>query len=159
MFPATVLVIDSDLGIVNAFGKSLGRQGFEVYGATSPDEGWEFLRKKQPQALILDIQVPGQQELQFLRKSKALYASLPVIVITAYSTSFTEADARREGADGYFPKPFDLDALIEKLKAVAFNDSDAAAELSDAGQHAAAVSRRPKYESFNHHCLERSMAV
>ncbi len=159
MFPATVLVIDSDLGVVNAFRKSLGRQGFVVYGATSPDEGWEFLKQKKTQALILDIQVPGPQEIQFLRKSKALYASLPVIVITAYSTSFTEADAKREGADGYFTKPFDLDALIEKLKAVAFTDSDAAAEPSDAGQYAAAVSRQQKCERFNHPYMERSLSI
>jgi CheY-like chemotaxis protein len=108
------------------------------------------LKKKKPQALILDIQVPGPQGMELLRESKALYSSLPVIVITAYSTSFTEADAKREGADGYFTKPFDLDALIEKLKAVAFTDSDAAAEPSDAGQHVAAVSRQQKCERFNH---------
>lgn len=66
--------------------------------------------------MILDIQLPKPQSLSLLREAKKLYPSLPVITMTAYSTSFTEADALRAGADAYFIKPFDLNSFVRKLK-------------------------------------------
>jgi DNA-binding response OmpR family regulator len=128
MLPASVLIIDSDPGVVNAFAKSLGRQGIVVYGTTSAYEGREVLHQEKPQALILDLQFPDQPGLEFLHETRIFYPALPIIVITRYSTSFTEADARREGAAGYFVKPFDLNALIEKLQTVVFNNQDATAK-------------------------------
>src|SRR5574341_884483 len=127
MSSAPILIIDSDAGVVNAFSKSLGRQGFVVYGTTSARTGRAVLQEKQPHALVVDIQVPESQGLELLREAKILYPSVPVIVITAYSTSFTEIDAWREGADGYFVKPFDLQALIEKLRGIV---NDAAAKAA-----------------------------
>ncbi|MGH7450921.1 MAG: response regulator [bacterium] len=112
----SVLVIDSDLGIVNAFKATLPRWGFAVAGVDSFNQGFEVLKKEKPQALILDIQLPKPQSISLLREAKKLHPTLPVITITAYSTSFTEADALREGTDAYFVKPFDLIALVRKLK-------------------------------------------
>jgi DNA-binding response OmpR family regulator len=68
--------------------------------------------------LILDIQLPKPQSISLLREAKKLYPALPIIAITAYSTSFTKTDAIREGADAYFVKPFDLSALVRKLQAM-----------------------------------------
>jgi DNA-binding NtrC family response regulator len=113
-----VLIIDSDDGVVNAFVKTLGRHNFIVYVASSTSQALYTLKKRKVHAVIADIRVPGPPGIDLLRTIKALYPSLPVIVVTAYSTSFTEPDAVREGADGYFVKPFDLNALIQKLKAV-----------------------------------------
>jgi DNA-binding response OmpR family regulator len=112
----SVLVIDSDLGIVNAFKATLPRWGFVVDGIDSFNQGFEVLKKEKPQALILDIQLPKPQSISLLREAKKLHPTLPVITMTAYSTSFTEADALREGADAYFVKPFDLEVFIRKLK-------------------------------------------
>lgn len=137
--PATVLVIDSDSGVVNAFGKSLERQGFAVCGTSSVSEGLQALRQLQPRALILDIQAPGPPGLELLREVRALYPSLPIIATTAYSTSFTGADAKRAGADGYFVKPFDYQALIDKLKAVVFSPTTSAAATLLALYHSAAA--------------------
>lgn len=117
--PASVLIIDSDAGVINAFVKTLGRHGFLVLVASSASQGLEILRNRRPHVLILDIQGSAPAGVELLREVKALYPSLPIIAMTAYSTSFTETDAIREGADGYFAKPFDLDALVEKLQAVA----------------------------------------
>lgn len=124
MLPDSILIIDSDAGVINAFGKSLGRQGFVVYGTTSALEGWKVLQTKQPQALILDIQFPEAQGVDLLREARILYPGLPIIVITRYSTSFTEADAKREGADGYFVKPFDPRALLEKIQTLTFTNTE-----------------------------------
>ncbi|MGH7596572.1 MAG: response regulator [bacterium] len=113
---ASVLVIDSDLGVVNAFKKTLSHWGFAVAGVDSFNHGLEVLKKGKPQVLILDIQIPKPQSISLLREVKKLYPTLPVITMTAYSTSFTEADAIREGADAYFVKPFDLEAFVRKLR-------------------------------------------
>ncbi|MDZ7343236.1 MAG: response regulator [candidate division KSB1 bacterium] len=114
----SVMVIDTDIGVVKAFKTALPRWGFLVAGFTSMARGFEALKKEKPQALILDIQLSKPQSISLLREAKKLYASVPIIVITAYSTSFTEAQAIREGADGYFVKPIDLHALVRKLEAV-----------------------------------------
>lgn len=113
---SSIWVIDSDLGVLEAFKTSLSRRGFVVAGFASIAQGFEALKKEKPHALILDIQLPKPQSLSLLREAKKLHPSLPVITMTAYSTTFTEADALRAGADAYFAKPFDLTALVRKLK-------------------------------------------
>jgi DNA-binding response OmpR family regulator len=114
--PTSILVIDSDPGVLNAFKTSLSRWGFTVAGFASIAQGFEALKEEKPHALILDIQLPKPQSLSLLREAKKLHPSLPVITMTAYSTSFTEADALRAGADAYLVKPFDLTALVRKLR-------------------------------------------
>jgi DNA-binding NtrC family response regulator len=116
--PISVVVIDSDSGVVNAFKTALPRWGFTVSGFASITQGFEALKREKPQALIVDIQLPKPQSISLLREAKKLYPALSVIAMTAYSTSFTEADARREGADGYFVKPIDLYELVCKLQTV-----------------------------------------
>jgi DNA-binding response OmpR family regulator len=86
--------------------------------------------EEQPLALILDMQLPKSRSIALLHQAKQLYPSLTLITMTAYSTSFSEAEAIREGADGYFVKPIDLDALVRKLKAVANRAEMRAAEKS-----------------------------
>lgn len=127
--PISVLVIDADVSIVDAFEKVLGRQGFVILRAYSAPAGLEILRQREVDAVIIDICVPGAPDVAFLREIKALYSKLPIVVMTAYSTSFTHADAMREGASGYFVKPFDLSDLVRTLKKVASNqDSFAISE-------------------------------
>lgn len=147
MLLASILIIDSDAGVISAFGKSLGRQGFVVYGTTSAFEGWKVLQTKQPQALILDIPFPESQGIELLREAKVLYPALPIIVITRYSTSFTAADAKREGADGYFVKPFDPQALLEKIQALTFAPPETRAELPPIKHAEAVASWRPQSAS------------
>ncbi|MDZ7362279.1 MAG: response regulator [candidate division KSB1 bacterium] len=116
--PASVVVIDSDAGVVNAFKTTLRRLGFTVAGFASIAQGFEALKREKPQALIMDIQLPKPQSITLLRQAKKLHPALSVIAMTAYSTSFTEADARREGADAYLIKPIDLHELIRTLQTV-----------------------------------------
>lgn len=114
--PISVLVIDADVSIVDAFEKVLGRQGFVILRAYSAAAGLEILRQSEVDAVIADVCVPGAPDVAFLREIKALYSTLPIVVMTAYSTSFTQADALREGAYGYFVKPFNLNDLMRTLK-------------------------------------------
>jgi DNA-binding NtrC family response regulator len=102
---------------LNAFKISLPRSGFVISPFVSIIQGFEALKMKRPQVLILDIQLLEPQSVALLREARKFYPTLPIIATTAYSTSFTEADAIRNGANGYFVKPFDLDALIQQLKA------------------------------------------
>lgn len=114
----SVLVIDADVSIVEAFEKVLRRQGFLVLRAYSAQAGLEILRQRDVDAVIVDICVSGAPDVAFLREIKRLYPALPIVAITAYSTSFTQADALREGADSYFVKPFNLSDLVRTLKGV-----------------------------------------
>lgn len=134
----SVLVIDRDVSVVNAFRKVLGRHNFIVFEASSTKQAFEVIRQNKPQVLIVDVQVPGPPGVEFLAEIKRRYPSLPIFTVTAYSTSFTEADAKHQGVDGYFVKPFDINSLVERLKAVARNHEGAAANY----QHWACSSGR-----------------
>lgn len=124
-----VLVIDSDPGVLNAFWTSLWREGFTVMGTTSSRQGLEILHKMLPEVLIMEVRLPGPPGIDLLRKVKAEFPTLPIVTMTTQSTSFTKAEAMREGADSYFVKPFDLNDLIEQLHHLALTYKEGAAAL------------------------------
>jgi len=124
---AKLLVIDSDREVARAFARALARSDFTVLAAPTVNDGLALLREHQPQALILEIRVPGPPHVTELRLLKKLYPQLPVLVTTAFSTSFTESDAKREGAAGYFVKPFDIRTLLESLQTLMKNEQGGAA--------------------------------
>jgi two-component system OmpR family response regulator len=67
-----------------------------------------------PDLILLDVMLPDGNGLEFCREVKDSQPLIPVVVMTAYARHglVTEADARACGADGFVPKPFDVDALL-----------------------------------------------
>jgi DNA-binding response OmpR family regulator len=67
-----------------------------------------------PAVILLDLSLPDGNGLTFCRELKASHPLIPVVVMTAYARHglVTEADARACGAEGFVPKPFDVDELL-----------------------------------------------
>ncbi|MBI5740112.1 MAG: sigma-54-dependent Fis family transcriptional regulator [Nitrospirae bacterium] len=116
-----ILVVDDEAGILHSFKKLLGRYDYDVITASSGEEAAERAAKETPDLVIMDINMPGMDGLETLRKLKSLHPGLTAIIMTAFSTSQKAITAMKFGAYDYITKPVDnaqLISLVEKALAV-----------------------------------------
>jgi len=94
----------------------LKADGYSVIEVGDGDEALARIEQDQPDAVLLDLKMPGRDGLAVLAKLGPALAELPVIVITAYGGSAAAIEAMRRGAYDYLTKPFDLDEVQLTLK-------------------------------------------
>jgi two-component system, NtrC family, response regulator AtoC len=114
--PFTVLVADDDRTIRRNLVKLLQSEGYRPLEAASGDEALACVRDQKPDAVLLDLKMPGRDGLSVLAEIEPLLAELPVIVVTALGGSAAAIEAMRRGAYDYLSKPFDLDEVLLTLK-------------------------------------------
>jgi two-component system nitrogen regulation response regulator GlnG len=90
-------------------GESLGH---EVVATSSAEQALSCTQKRRPDAVVLDIRLPGMNGLSAIERFQHNFGDVPIIVITAYGDLQTAVDAVRRGAFDYIAKPFD----VEKVK-------------------------------------------
>ena len=112
----TILVADDDRTIRRSLACSLKADGYSVIEAGDGDEALARIEQDQPDAVLLDLKMPGRDGLAVLAKLGPALADLPVIVITAFGGSAAAIEAMRRGAYDYLTKPFDLDEVQLTLK-------------------------------------------
>ena len=118
---AEILCIDDENGVVELVELIMQREGIAVKGALSGSEGLALMRQQQPQAILLDIMMPGMDGWAVFKEMKAdsTLKDIPVIILTARDSSFEEIIARdRAGVDDYIIKPFTPAKLRESIKKV-----------------------------------------
>ena len=116
-----VLVIDDQPDIVLMVKLILELEGDQVIGAGSGEEGLAVLEGSVPDAVLLDIRLPGIDGWDVLRtmRSRGLLDRLPVVMISAHSAPSASGRALAEGARAYLTKPFDADDLLATLDELA----------------------------------------
>jgi two-component system response regulator AtoC len=107
----TILVAEDDRAIRFSLACSLTAEGYRVVEAGDGDEALAQIEREQPDAVLLDLKMPGRDGLAVLAALGPALADLPVIVITAYGGSAAAIEAMRRGAYDYLTKPFDLDEV------------------------------------------------
>ncbi len=112
----TILVAEDDRAIRFSLACSLKADGYGVIEVGDGDEALARIEQDQPDAVLLDLKMPGRDGLAVLAKLGPALADLPVIVITAYGGSAAAIEAMRRGAYDYLTKPFDLDEVHLTLK-------------------------------------------
>lgn len=113
---ATVLVVDDDRDVRDILGHYFTAKGYRVETAESADGLFGTLERANPDIVLLDLMLPGEDGRSVLNRLRASpsWGELPVIMITA--THDTGALQRlRAGTDGWFEKPLDLRALLESV--------------------------------------------
>lgn len=103
-----VLVVDDEPAICWGFRELLRGEGHEVTIASSAEEALQVAPTCQPDAIILDVRLPGMDGLTALKKLKAKSDDAPVVVMTAFGNLETAVRAVEEGAFDYLTKPFEL---------------------------------------------------
>jgi len=107
-----ILIIDDDDQLRCSFEKLLKEEGYHVEGAPSGEAGLKRIRDRVPDAVILDMQLPGMNGLETFKRIYEIEPKLPVIIMTAYGTTETAIEATKMGAFDYILKPFDIPEML-----------------------------------------------
>jgi two-component system KDP operon response regulator KdpE len=112
-----VLAIDDERGILKVIKMELAEQGFRVLTAGTGEEGLALAEKHRPDLVLLDIAMPQMSGIEVLRELRER-SSVPVIMLTAYRAETDKVRGLELGADDYVSKPFSLDELTARVRAI-----------------------------------------
>lgn len=112
-----ILVVDDEADICNIIRYNLEAEGFLVTVSENGIDAWNRLERNLPDAIILDLMLPGINGLDFCKKVKGRY-DVPIIILTARSGETDAVLGLEIGADDYVRKPFSPRELIARLRAV-----------------------------------------
>ena len=110
-----ILIIDDEEAVCWALERALAGEGHQVAVASSAEEGFELAARKPPEAVVLDVRLPGMDGLTALGKLRQITHDAPVIVVTAFGNLNTAVRAVEGGAFDYLAKPFDLQQALDAV--------------------------------------------
>ena len=113
---ARILVIEDDASIRELTERGLRSAGFEVLTAATGDDGLARFRADRPDAVVLDVMLPGMDGLEVCKAIRAASA-VPVVMLTARSDTLDVVVGLESGADDYVTKPFEMAELIARVRA------------------------------------------
>jgi DNA-binding response OmpR family regulator len=113
--PSRVLVVDEDLAVLRLCERVLGAGGYQVVSATDPAQALVRIADGAFDAVLIDIDLPGQDGLQLLREMRGRGLVAPVLLMTAFPSLDTLVSGTENGAVGYLIKPFDARQLARAL--------------------------------------------
>ena len=118
MSEAHVLVVDDDARLRALLSRYLAEQGFRVTTAGHAADAREQMRSMQPDALVLDVMMPGENGLSLTQSLRAGHAGLPILLLTARGAPEDRIAGFEAGADDYLGKPFEPYELVLRLRAM-----------------------------------------
>ena len=124
-----ILVVDDDPAVRRSIDRALRLEGYDVVAVPSGGEALEALAQAPPDALILDLGLPdldGVDVIQALR----IWSKVPIIVLSGRSGAAEKVAALDAGADDYVTKPFSMNELLARLRAVLRRPSPEEAPLA-----------------------------
>ena len=111
-----ILIVDDDPGQRSLLDSFLGSQGFQTVVVDSGQQALETLRTGKFDIMISDVRMPGLSGLETLRLARQEHATLPVLLVTAFTDVRDAVAAMRDGAVNYLSKPIDLDELLANVR-------------------------------------------
>lgn len=113
-----ILVVDDDRAVRESLRRSLSFHGYTVELAVDGVEALAAIAADRPDALVLDVMMPRVDGLEVCRRLRGAGDDLPVLVLTARDTVSERVAGLDAGADDYLPKPFALEELLARLRAL-----------------------------------------
>jgi two-component system, OmpR family, KDP operon response regulator KdpE len=117
MSKPVVLVVDDEPQILRVMRASLPIRGYEVLTASSGKEALDQLSKQVPDLVILDLAMPEMSGLEVCRRVRE-FSTVPIIILSAKGSESDKVAALDLGADDYVTKPFGMDELLARARAV-----------------------------------------
>ncbi|MEX2624070.1 MAG: response regulator [Acidimicrobiia bacterium] len=118
-----VLVVDDEPGIVRALGINLRALGYEIEAAASGEEALRKAADHRPDAVILDLGLPGIDGVDVIRGLR-VWTNIPIIVLSVREAEREKIAALDAGADDYVTKPFGMGELLARLRAALRREID-----------------------------------
>ena len=122
-----ILVVDDDRAVRESLRRSLQFNGYQVELAGDGVQAMEQIEAQRPDALVLDVMMPRLDGLEVCRRLRSTGDDLPILVLTARDAVSDRVAGLDAGADDYLPKPFALEELLARLRALlrrAANEAD-----------------------------------
>ena len=113
-----ILVIDDDARDRDLLAAVLTKRGYEVILADNGGTGLMLCHRRTPDAVVLDLNMPGIDGRSILRQLRTLHPTLPVVVFSGLGTEEVEQEMLNQGATAFIPKAFSLDQLGSALQEV-----------------------------------------
>lgn len=111
-----ILAVDDEPPMLRALGANLRARGYDVDLAATGEEALELAARHQPDAVILDLGLPGISGLDVIRGLRG-WTDTPIIILSAREAQGEKVAALDVGADDYVTKPFGMDELLARVRA------------------------------------------
>jgi two-component system response regulator MprA len=113
-----ILIIEDDQAILKILQRGLAYEGYTVDTATEGRSGLMLARDHQPDLVILDWMLPGMDGLEVCHRMRTASGSVPILMLTAKDAVQDRIQGLDAGADDYMVKPFNLDELLARVRAL-----------------------------------------
>jgi two-component system response regulator MprA len=113
-----ILVVDDDRAVRESLRRSLQFNGYQVDTAGDGQQALESVTSQRPDAMVLDVMMPRLDGLEVCRRLRSTGDDLPILVLTARDAVSDRVSGLDAGADDYLPKPFALEELLARLRAL-----------------------------------------
>ena len=113
-----ILVVDDDRAVRESLRRSLSFNGYTVNLAEDGMEALDAIANERPDAVVLDVMMPRLDGLEVCRQLRSTGDDLPILVLTARDSVSERVAGLDAGADDYLPKPFALEELLARLRAL-----------------------------------------
>lgn len=115
---ARLLVVDDEPNIVELLSASLRYAGFDVATASDGQQALKLVHSFQPDMVVLDVMMPGIDGFEVVRRMRANRQHVPVLFLTARDATEDKIAGLTLGGDDYITKPFSLEEVIARIRAV-----------------------------------------
>jgi len=112
-----ILVVDDEPAIRRALRPPLTELGFQITEASRGEEALQALRTAAPDVVLLDVNMPGIGGIETLRRIRAAFPRLPILMLTVRDQEEDKVEALDLGADDYVTKPFSTRELLARIRA------------------------------------------
>ena len=116
--PTRILIVEDDLAILTGLSMNLKFEGFEVLQAQDGRTGLKKALEDEPDLLVLDVMLPEMNGYDVVRELRRRGNEVPVVILSAKGTEVDKITGLDLGADDYVSKPFGLQELLSRIKAV-----------------------------------------
>ena len=113
-----ILVVDDDRAVRESLRRSLQFNGYQVELAADGQQALDAVTTQRPDAMVLDVMMPRLDGLEVCRRLRGTGDDLPILVLTARDAVSDRVAGLDAGADDYLPKPFALEELLARLRAL-----------------------------------------
>ena len=114
-----VVLIEDDVALRNQIGEELDRSGCRVDTASDGETGLYLLTEYHCDIAVVDLGLPGMDGLDVIRKARESKPRLPILILTARDRWQDKVEGLEAGADDYLAKPFHIEELLARLRALA----------------------------------------
>jgi two-component system OmpR family response regulator len=126
--PARVLVVDDEQSISELLSIALRYEGFEVKAAADGIAALAAVGEFRPQLIVLDVMMPGLDGFEVARRLRERREEIPVVFLTARDTTEDKIRGLTLGGDDYMTKPFSIEELVARIRAIMRRSGAAEAE-------------------------------